>query len=289
MSSSFIRKPKYILYAAAAIVVLVTGGIVTATLIVGQARPTYESLSVLYATSYNDAPDKIFLKVNDYNVNYREYAEIKAKATVGLANHKTQIQQAISLADWTPPEGAERDEPLRPLPQFMMTAQFKDMVAVLDKHGPDVSALAALIFRYAQYSTAVEQGFAVDEAALATEVAGTRRIYEQNVAVTQGGQYGEFKGYIDVLGADVYWGEFFPRELRMIMTINAWRNSALQAGLEENEYDEKKTKQIRLMLADEVLGKVRVQVIDDSDLKAASAQAMTYSREYNAVMLAPSY
>ena len=165
----------------------------------------------------------------------------------------------------------------------------KDMVTVLDKHGPDVSALAALIFRYAQYSTAVEQGFAVDEAALATEVAETRTLYEQNIGSTQGGQYGEFKGYIDVLGADVYWGEFFPHELRMIMTINTWRNSALQAGLGEIEYDEKKVKHIRLMLADEVLGKVRVQVMDNSDLKATPAQAMTYSREYNAVMLAPSY
>ena len=42
MILSFIRKPRYIIFAVAALAVLVSGGIITSNLLMGQTRATYE-------------------------------------------------------------------------------------------------------------------------------------------------------------------------------------------------------------------------------------------------------
>ena len=67
--------------------------------------PTFESQGEYFATVYNEAEDTVFLKVNDYEVNYREYAVIKARFETNLANQKVMDANKVPDDEWSPPEG----------------------------------------------------------------------------------------------------------------------------------------------------------------------------------------
>ncbi len=174
------NKFRYVLIAVFTAAALAGGTFYTASLLRSQNIPTYQSQGAEYARSYVSADDKVFMKVNDYEVNYREYAEMKRQFANNLRNMQAQVNGAVPLDDWMEPVGDERYQPSRPLPQFMITDGFKALTAVMEKHGVEAGALGAVIIDYARYSQAVEDGFTVTDDALAEEIRETRAAYESN-------------------------------------------------------------------------------------------------------------
>ena len=179
MILSFIRKPKYIMFAVAAIAVLVSGGIITSSMLMGQTRATFESQGANYASVHNEAEDTVVMKVNNYEVTYPEYAVMKARFETNLANMKTHIEVAVPDNEWTEPEGTADNNPVRPMPAFTITDGFKKMAATGEKHGADAGALGALILEYALCSIAVEEGYGLSNAEVAAEVADMKAFYEE--------------------------------------------------------------------------------------------------------------
>ena len=284
MRLSFVRKSKYLLCAAVCLVAIIAGGMLTSNLIMGQTTPTFESQGTIYGRAYNDAPNSVFIKVNDYEVNYREYAELRERFSTNLSNHKIQIEGVVPTEQWTKPQGESKNEPTRPLPEFMVTLEFKQMVNVMNKHGVDAGALGGLILDYARYSTAVDEGFDMSDDVLASEVTFIRELYEKNVEVSQQGELGEFKGYISVVGEDAFWGGIYPAKLRMMIVVGDWRIHAFREAGGTSAIGDKDRNDIMAALDQQVLEKVRVQVMDDSQLKVTPAEGLDYMREYNEIM-----
>ena len=278
MKLSFVKKPRYIMLAVAALAILVSGGIVTSNLLMGQTSATFESQGAYYATVYDNAEDTVFMKVNDYNVTYPEYAIIKAEFETNMANQKALIENAVSGDEWTAPEGTANNEPARPLPEFVINDSYKKMVGTMEKHGSDAGALGALILQYAVYGRAVDAGYDWSDAEVDAAVARLKAQYEDNVLVSQSGQLGEVKGYISVVGEDVYWSTIFPRTVRQANAIKNWRN-ALFVDADGNYANN--TEQNRILLATELdtLSKVRVEVTDSRLVKATPKEGMDYMRE----------
>ena len=279
MKLSFVRNPRYILFAAVALAVLVSGGIITSNLLLGQTRASFESQGEYYATVYDEAEDKVFMKVNGYEVNYREFAVTKARFETNLANMTALLENKVSDDEWTRLEGTADNNPVRPVPEFMFTDDFKKMGETMEKHGSDAGALGALILEYAVYSRAVEEGHDLSDAEVTAGVAELKAIYEDNVPVSQAGQLGEVKGYISVVGEDVYWGTIFPRTVRMANAIRNWRRVSV-VNSEGNYVRIKEQNRISLAIDLDTLSKVRVEVTDRSLVKATPAQGMAYMGEF---------
>ena len=174
---------RYTMYAAVAVVILAAGIFYTVNQLRSQNIPTYQSQGVEYGTTYSDTQDKVFLKVNGYPVNYREYAESKHRFANNLRTMQTNINTAVPLHDWEPAEGEVRNQPTRPFPKFLVTEGYKELTAVMEKHGVDAGGLGALIMEYALYSYAVEEGFEIDEDILTEKVKETRAMYESAVLI----------------------------------------------------------------------------------------------------------
>ena len=285
MTLSFFRKPKYILATAAAIAVLLTVGIVTYNVLLGQTNATFESQGEYYASIYNEADDTVFLKVNGYEVNYREFAVIKAHFETNLANQKLMDANKIPDDEWIPPEGSEHNDPARPLPEFMFNDDLKNMELVMDKYGADVGAIGILILEYGAYSRAVDDGYGITDAEVAERVADVRASYEKNIGISQVGDLGEIKGYITVVGEDAYWGTIRPHSLRMKQVTNAWRWANEIAGREQ--VSQRERNRIALKSDIETLNKVRVEVIDQDLLKATPEQGIAYITEYMPFLYSP--
>ena len=247
--------------------------------------PTFESQGEYFATVYNEAEDTVFLKVNDYEVNYREYAVIKARFETNLANQKVMDANKVPDDEWSPPEGSEHNDPVRPLPEFMFNDDLKKMGEVMDKHGSDAGAIGVLILEYGAYSRAVDDGYGITDAEVAERVADVRASYEKNIGISQVGDLGEIKGYITVVGEDAYWRTIRPHSLRMKQVTNAWRWANEIAGREQ--VSQRERNRIALKSDIETLNKVRVEVIDQDLLKATPEQGIAYITEYMPFLYSP--
>ena len=281
MKLSFVRNSRYVLFAAVALValaILVSGGIITSNLLMGQTRATYESQGAYFGTLYNDAEPTVFMKVNNYDVTYPEYVIMKAEFETNMANQRARIDSAVPPHEWNAPEGAAQNDPARPLPDFMITDEFKKMAETMEKHGSDAGALGALILQYAEYSRAVEAGYDWSDAEVEAAVATLKAQYADNVLVSEAGQLGEVKGYLSVVGEDVFWGTIFPRTVRQANAIKDWRR-AMFVDSEGNYLNNKAQNRIRLANNTDMLSKVRVEVTDRSLLKATPEQGKAYLNE----------
>ena len=247
--------------------------------------PTFESQGEYFATVYNEAEDTVFLKVNDYEVNYREYAVIKARFETNLANQKVMDANKVPDDEWSPPEGSEHNDPVRPLPEFMFNDDLKKMGEVMDKHGSDAGAIGVLILEYGAYSRAVDDGYGLSDAEVTAKVAEMKAFYEDNIGVSQAGELGEIKGYISVVGEDVYWRTIYPYGLRMRQVTGAWRWENETAGGQYAHIAEHN--RIALKSDLETLSKVRVEVIDQDLLKATPEQGIAYITEYMPFLYSP--
>lgn len=284
MNVNIFGRYRYVLYAAIVVVIAVGGWFATTTLIMGEGLATFESQGFFFGEAYIDADADVFLKVNDYNVSYREYEEMKARFAANLANHKMQIEGYAAPGEWVRPEGEQTNNPVHPLPDFMITESFKRMVAIMEKYGADTAALGGLIHQYALYSYAVEAGYEVSDEEVTAWVTDIRATYEDAVPSTQANIIGEFKGYIAAVGAESFWGEIYPAQMKRRMTITEWKKDLMTEQFGSGAIDSKQLNKLDAMLSEEALSKVEVQVVDASKLKATLEQALAYVREYNANM-----
>ena len=111
MNVNIFGRYRYVLYAAIVVVIAVGGWFATTTLIMGQGLATFESQGFFFGKAYVDADADVFLKVNDYNVSYREYEEMKARFTTNLANHKIQIEGYAAPGTGSKPKVSRRTTP----------------------------------------------------------------------------------------------------------------------------------------------------------------------------------
>lgn len=166
----------------------------------------------------------------------------------------------------------------------MITEDFKKMVAIMEKHGADDAALGGLILNYARYSAAIDEGHVVSDEEVNDELAEIRTQYEDYVGVSHGPMVGEFKGYIAAVGEDMFWDEIFAGKLRHQNTIGDWRRQAYDEEFSGRGISFKDRNRIEAAHDLESLAEVKVQVVDESLLKATPEQGLAYVQEYNAHM-----
>ena len=229
-------------------------GIAALTMIKGQTRTSFEVHGVLYARAYGDTDNTVFMKVNDIDVTYPEYAEMRMRFVTNMANNRAQVNRAIPDGVWTVPESTAENNPVRPLPELMITNSLKRMVEVMEKHGPDAGAVGALILEYAQYSTAVVEGFELSDEEVAAEVAEIREIYEANVGNSQVGMIGE-EAFLDTI---------YSRKLRMMFATGDGRIDALSSHGGIGNISDKEMNKIEAALDLEVLNNANVYAMSQS-------------------------
>ena len=279
-----VRNPRHVLYAVILVTALVVTALLVKSFVAEPAPPTYESQGVIFAEAYSEPENIPFLRVNGHVIGYAEYAEQKARFITALATHKTQLETAVPIEQWVEPQGDALNNPARPLPEFMFSDKFRAMVGVMEKHGADAGAMGALIMDYARYSAAVNKGFDVSRDDLTAEVAMMREIYEANVRVSQQGEFGEFKGYISVVGEDVFWGDIYPAKLRLTLAVGDWRLAALAEVTEDGRIDDKDRTRIFAALDQQALDGLQIDGADQRILTVTPEQGLAYIREYNDVM-----
>ena len=211
--------------------------------------------------AYIKAPDRVFMRVNGIAVNYREYAERKSQ----YASHLR-----------------ERDDGYETIGEF------------LDKYGVDAGALGSLIMDYALYSSALDAGFGMSDSEMAEIFGGDRD--SEGHGRGNPGSVGWAKGYISVLGKEVFWNDIVLPRTRRLFVVQDWLEATLPENpprevteqrpitLVENAPVVSQRRKALEALYEEALSKATIQILDDTDLSTTVEEALSFIRAYNAAI-----
>ena len=244
---------------------------------------TYRSRGFAYGKARIDGGDEITLRINGHPVTYGEIAEDKVRFITNRDDMRHWVDTAVPHDEWTPPQGADLNNPRYPVQDFFITPGFRELLELKERYSVNAAVLGGIVKVYASYDAAVKAGFSASDDEVTAHVSEMRSLYEQisKTATEETAKgLGESIGYIEAVGEEKLWGELVPAEARRNLAIAKWKRAAEQEAYGDRGISVKEWSKIERELQLSAIANVNVEIVDKTLFDEATVQdALKYSRE----------
>ena len=258
------------------------------------------------AKAFLAGDDVIALYVNDMPISTNVVNGYLASTTENIASVRSAFERALPRDEcpwFKPPPPGERVVVHNKSPlDGVSTVCEGDLVGLRPRHelwsehGIEVVTLAGIIKYHAVLATAKEAGFTASEAEVIEAVSAKRSMYEmiaaEHVALERDGRNKRdyaagpqdmTLAYINEVGAEKYWSELAPEQIRRNIVIDNWKDSeALKQGIDRQGLLSTGTpgytayQLLSLSIERETATNPRVEFTDEYTLDATLEEALAY-------------